>query len=93
MGYGSGTKPPPWQVSDAPAPYIDIMKKNIIGIEIEIKSMGGRLKMSQEKPKGDRAGVIKGFRNIGSAVGTQMAGIIEQRSTEFDAAKEEKQRS
>lgn len=92
MGYGSGAKSQPWQVSDAPTPYIDIMKKNIIGIEIEIMSMGGRFKMSQEKPKGDRAGVIKGFQNMGTAVGTQIAGIVQQRAMEFDAAKEEKQR-
>jgi transcriptional regulator len=32
MGYGSGAKSQPWQVSDARTPYIDIMKKNIIGI-------------------------------------------------------------
>ena len=92
MGYGSGAKSQPWQVSDAPTPYIDIMKKNIIGIEIEIKSMGGRFKMSQEKAKGDRTGVIKGFQNMGSAVGTQIAGTVPQRATEFGAAKEEKQR-
>jgi transcriptional regulator len=79
-------------VSDAPTPYIDIMKKNIICIEIEIMSMGGRFKMSQEKPKGDCAGVIKGFQNMGSAVGTQIAGTVPQRATEFGAAKEEKQR-
>lgn len=90
MGYGNGTNHKAWQVSDAPAPYINIMKKRIIGIEIEIKSMAGRFKMSQEKPKGDRSGVIKGFRDMGSAIGTQMADVIVQRAAEFDAAKEEK---
>ena len=92
MGYGKDAKPEPWQVSDAPTGYIDIMKKNIIGIEIEIKSMAGRFKMSQEKPKGDRAGVINGFLHMESAIGTQMAGIVEQRANEFDALKEEKQK-
>lgn len=92
MGYGDGIKPEPWKVSDAPPRYLDIMKKNIIGIEIEIKSMGGRFKMSQEKPKGDRAGVMKGFQNMGTVVGTQMAAIVEKRAIEFDAAKEEKER-
>jgi transcriptional regulator len=90
MGYGEDMKTKAWQVSDAPTPYIKIMKKRIIGIEIEMKSMAGRFKMSQEKPKGDRAGVIKGFSNMGSAAGTQMADIIVQRAAEFDAAQEEK---
>jgi transcriptional regulator len=93
MGYGKDNKSHPWQVADAPSRYIDLMKKNIIGIEIEIKSMAGRFKMSQEKLKGDRDGVIKGFQNMKSAVGTQMADIIEQRAALFDAEKERKRRS
>ncbi|KFZ13027.1 hypothetical protein V501_03927, partial [Pseudogymnoascus sp. VKM F-4519 (FW-2642)] len=87
MGYGSGTKPQRWKLSDAPTRYLDIMKKNVIGIEIGIKSMGGRFKMSQEKPKGDRDGVINGFRNMGTVARTQMVGVLEQRAKEFDAAK------
>lgn len=90
MGYGNGTKPEPWKDSDAPTPYLDIMKKNIVGIEIEIKSIAGRFKMSQEKPKGDRSGVINGFRNMDTTTGNHMADIIELRSKEFDIAKEQK---
>lgn len=90
MGYGNGVKPEPWKVSDAPKPYLEIMKRNIIGIEIEIKSIAGRFKMSQEKPKGDRAGVINGFRNMNTAPGNHMADIVELRSKEFDIAKEVK---
>lgn len=37
------------------------MKKNIISIEIEIKSMAGRFKTSQEKPKGGLYSIIYGF--------------------------------
>ncbi|KFY94550.1 hypothetical protein V500_03165 [Pseudogymnoascus sp. VKM F-4518 (FW-2643)] len=84
MGYGSGTKPQPWKLSDAPTRYLDIMKKNVIGIEIEIKSMGGRFKMSQEKPKGDWDGVINGFRNMGTVAGTQMCGIVDGESRSRD---------
>ncbi|KFY38650.1 hypothetical protein V494_04281 [Pseudogymnoascus sp. VKM F-4513 (FW-928)] len=93
MGYGKDDKSHPWQVADAPSQYIDLLKKNIIGIEVEIKSMAGRFKLSQEKKKGDRDGVIKGFRGMGSAVGTQMADIIEQRAALFDAEKEGNRRS
>jgi len=95
MGHGKGDKSEsrPWEVADAPSRYIDIMKKNIIGIEIKIKSMAGRFKMSQEKIKGDRDGVIQGFQNINSAIGTQMSEIVAQRAAQFDAQKEEKQRS
>lgn len=93
MGYGKDSTSHPWQVTDAPSRYIDLLKKNIIGIEIEIKSMPGRFKMSQEKIKGDRDGVIKGFQKLESPVGTQMADIVEQRAALFDAEKEAKRRS
>ncbi|KFY28459.1 hypothetical protein V493_02923 [Pseudogymnoascus sp. VKM F-4281 (FW-2241)] len=93
MGYGKDSKSNPWEVTDAPSRYIDLLKKNIIGIEVEVKSMAGRFKLSQEKKKGDRDGVIKGFQRMESAVGAQMADIIEQRAALFDAEKEGKRRS
>jgi transcriptional regulator len=88
MGYGRAGETKPWQVTDAPDRYIELLKKNIIGIEVEIKSMAGRFKMSQEKSGGDRNGVIEGFRKLNTATGTQMADIIEQRAALFDAKKE-----
>ncbi|KAF4549838.1 Hypothetical protein D9617_20g028940 [Elsinoe fawcettii] len=54
----------PWKVADAPKPYIDILSKAILGIEIEVTSVAGRFKWSQEKPKGDRQGVLDGFKNM-----------------------------
>jgi transcriptional regulator len=44
MGYGSEGGPKPWEVSDAPGRYIDLLQKGIIGIEVEISSMEGRFK-------------------------------------------------
>ncbi|KAL5339894.1 hypothetical protein BJX70DRAFT_387704 [Aspergillus crustosus] len=61
MGYAS-----PWQVSDAPVNYVDLLKKNIIGIEITIDRLQGKFKMSQEMGQGDRQGVIDGFESLGS---------------------------
>lgn len=80
MGYsGTGKAPSPWKVSDAPEPYIKIMQKSIIGIEIVIDRLEGKYKMSQEMSDGDRQGVIEGFKNLGSDVGTGMADIVTER--------------
>ncbi|KAL4915941.1 hypothetical protein BDW62DRAFT_219135 [Aspergillus aurantiobrunneus] len=68
MGYTS-----PWKVSDAPVPYVDLLKKNIIGIEITIDRLQGKFKMSQEMGQGDREGVINGFENLGTDVGKGIA--------------------
>lgn len=80
MGYtGSGTQPDPWSVSDAPEPFIKILQKNIIGIEIAIERLEGKFKMSQEMRQGDREGVIVGFESLGSEVGSQMAKLVRER--------------
>lgn len=80
MGYtGEGGRPKAWQLSDAPTPYLNIMKKAIIGVEIKIERMEGKFKMSQEMGDGDVDGVVKGFNNLESDIGSKMAETIEQR--------------
>jgi transcriptional regulator len=44
MGYTGGEKLSPWEVSDAPARYIEILKKKFVGIEIKINRLQGNLK-------------------------------------------------
>ncbi len=56
-------RPQPWSVSDAPADYIANQMKAIIGIEIPISRIEGKWKMSQNKDKADREGVINGMRS------------------------------
>lgn len=80
MGYTGGNNKTPWSVSEAPVPYIEIMKKNIIGIEIRIERLQGKFKMSQELAKGDREGVIKGFEALESDVGEGIARTVRDRS-------------
>jgi transcriptional regulator len=87
MGHTGGDEPSPWEVSDAPAPYIEILQKNIIGIEIRIDRIGGKFKMSQEMGKGDRAGVINGFNNLGTETGEGIAKMVEERGQLKDSHK------
>jgi transcriptional regulator len=51
----------PWQVSDAPADYIDKMLAQIVGVEIPIARLVGKWKMSQNRPPADRLGVVAGL--------------------------------
>ncbi|KAF2872350.1 transcriptional regulator PAI 2-type [Massariosphaeria phaeospora] len=69
----------PWQVDDAPASYTELLKKAIIGVQIEIKDIGGKYKMSQEMPAGDREGVVEGFEALESDFGTEMAKIVKEK--------------
>ncbi|KAK2766314.1 hypothetical protein FQN54_007831 [Arachnomyces sp. PD_36] len=80
MGYTGGANPSPWEVSDAPTPYVEILRKNIIGIEIKIDRLQGKFKMSQEMSKGDREGVADGFASLGTEVGQGMSRTVKARS-------------
>lgn len=85
---GRGDRPGPWKVGDAPEKYIELMKKNIIGIEIEVEKLEGKFKMSQEMRLEDREGVEKGFGALGSDVGKSMAEMVKERSDLKEASKQ-----
>lgn len=51
----------PWQVSDAPADYLDKMLGAIVGLEIPITRLTGNWKLSQNRSAEDRDGVIRGL--------------------------------
>lgn len=74
-----GNKEKPWVVEDAPTSYVEILKKAIVGIQIEIKDIGGKWKMSQEMPAGDQVGVAEGLDALGSDVGAEMAKTVRER--------------
>lgn len=71
----------PWQISDAPPDYIDRMLTAIVGIEIVITSLVGKWKISQNQPAANRAGVVAGLREQGTADALSMAELVAAIST------------
>jgi transcriptional regulator len=71
-------QPQPWQVSDAPADYIDKMLRAIVGIEIPIDRLEGKLKASQDEDLQDRHGTVAGLRQLGSDEASAMAALVQQ---------------
>lgn len=61
------TQPKPWKVTDAPADYIAATLRAIVGIEIELTSLQGKWKVSQNRSAADRAGVVHGLDSSGQA--------------------------
>ncbi len=51
----------PWNITDAPADYIDRMLGAIVGIEIPVARLEGKWKVSQNRPANDREGVVAGL--------------------------------
>lgn len=69
----------PWSVSESPESYVQLLKKAIVGLEIEVTSLGGKWKMSQELKEGDRMGVVEGFEALGTDEGTEIARTVRER--------------
>lgn len=69
-------RPDPWRVADAPADYIDKMLAAIVGIEIEVARLEGKWKASQNQPAANRAGVVAGLRQRGSADDLALAALV-----------------
>src|SRR5208282_305670 len=55
----------PWAVGDAPADFIAMQRRAIVGIEIEIVDIRGKWKTSQNRNAADRAGVASGLEALG----------------------------
>jgi transcriptional regulator len=53
----------PWKVTDAPAPFIEGQIRAIIGVEIPIRTIEGKWKVSQNRSAADRQGVYEGLQD------------------------------
>jgi len=66
----------PWSVDDAPAEYTDRLVTAIVGVEIRIETLTGKLKASQNQPEKNRAGVKAGLEAGDGTQGREMARLI-----------------
>jgi transcriptional regulator len=69
--------PAPWQVTDAPAVYIDSQLKAIVGFEFQILRLEGKQKFNQNRSAEDRLGVMEGLRELEDERKTQVAELME----------------
>jgi len=66
----------PWQVSDAPADYVEKLLGAIVGVEIPVTRMLGKWKFSQNRSTADREGVIAGLQRDGTAAQADVAAVV-----------------
>jgi len=67
----------PWGVGDAPADYIDRMLEAIVGIEVPVRSIEGKWKVSQNRAQADRDGVAAGLSARGDAEALLMKRLVD----------------
>lgn len=71
-------RPVPWRIDDAPAPYIERLLRGIVGIEIPIDRLEGKLKASQDEAREDRIGTVLGLRQSGCPAAAAMASLVQR---------------
>ena len=66
----------PWSVDDAPTDFTELLAQAIVGVEINIETLTGKLKASQNQPEKNRAGVKAGLEAGEGAHNLAMAKLI-----------------
>jgi len=75
------TEAAPWQLSDAPGSYIEVMLRGIVGFRFAITRLEGKWKMSQNREAHDRAGVVQGLNARASGDDREIAEIVSRAVT------------
>lgn len=68
----------PWKVADAPREFSDRMIASLVGLEIVVTRLVGKVKASQNQPAANRAGVIAGLEAKGSPAASALAELTRQ---------------
>ena len=68
----------PWAVTDAPAAYVDKQLRAIVGLELAVERVEGKVKLSQNRSEEDRAGVVRGLRAEGAGRESVVADQMER---------------
>ncbi|WP_027343266.1 FMN-binding negative transcriptional regulator [Hamadaea tsunoensis] len=55
----------PWSVDDAPAAYLAGQLRAIVGVEVRIRRVEAKFKLSQNRPPADITGVVDGLASSG----------------------------
>lgn len=70
------TRDHPWAMSDAPQDFTDRLLQAIVGIEIPIRRLQGKWKVSQNQPARNRASVIAGLAQDPGHHSPDMAALV-----------------
>jgi len=68
----------PWAVTDAPEPFIAAQARGIVGVEVEIASILGKFKLSQNRREDDKLGVLNGLSAEPESESQAMAALVKQ---------------
>ncbi|MGP0098405.1 MAG: FMN-binding negative transcriptional regulator [Terriglobales bacterium] len=70
--------PVPWKASDAPADFIASQLKGIVGLELPIRRLEGKWKVSQNRTERDRNGVLEGLAELDTPESLAMKALVKK---------------
>jgi transcriptional regulator len=68
----------PWSTADAPKNYLAMLARGIVGFELSISRLEGKVKMSQNREARDRAGVVQGLAQRAEGQDAATATLVEK---------------
>lgn len=71
----------PWALSDAPEDYVDAMLRGIVGLRLQVDTIEGIWKMSQNHVEANRLGVIEGLSAALDPAAHEVAVIMKQQES------------
>lgn len=77
-------QPEPWSITDAPVSYIEKMLPAIVGIEIEINTIKGQWKLSQNQPEINQVSVIEALSATENQSQNNVAAMIKAHINTID---------
>ena len=70
--------PTPWKVSDAPEDFIKSQLNGIVGLELPIRRLEGKWKVSQNRSERERNGVVDGLSRLNTPESLAMKALVEK---------------
>ncbi len=68
--------PTPWQVTDAPEAFLESVLRGIVGVEMPVRTLEGKWKLSQNRPPADVDGIIDGLERRGDPPARALAAAM-----------------
>jgi transcriptional regulator len=68
--------PNPWAITDAPEDYIASQLRGIVGIEIPIRRLEGKWKVSQNKSEHTKQSIEQGLEDLGTSASLAMRDLV-----------------
>ena len=70
--------PMPWKVGDAPEDFIKSLLHGIVGLELPIRRIEGKWKVSQNRTESERKGVVEGLSKLNTPESRAMKALVEE---------------